>query len=70
MGWEAGGSKVQMILPQNYSAEEGSEVYGIPDRTIGALLNDLAKEKGDNIVSQNLPILRTPHYDTATDRRI
>jgi len=51
--WEAGGPKIQTILPQNYSTEAGSEVYPIPDRTIGALLNDLAKEKGDNIVRLN-----------------
>jgi len=36
-----------MILPSDI----GPSVYGIPDRTIGALLQSLAKAKGDNIVS-------------------
>ena len=59
--WETGGSKIQMILPQNYSAESGSEVHGIPDRTIGTLLEDLAQEKGDNIVRPNLLLCSTSH---------
>jgi hypothetical protein len=46
-GWEAGGPEIQMIAPYDYGVED---VHGIPDRTIAALLNLLAKEKGDNIV--------------------
>jgi hypothetical protein len=50
-GWEAAGSKVQMILPVNYGNVEGSGVVqGIPDRTISRLLEDLAEKKGNNIV--------------------
>jgi len=48
-GWEAEGRKIQMILPQNYSSEEGNEVHGITDRSLGVLLSDLAKVKGNNI---------------------
>ena len=55
-GWEAGGPKIQTILPQNYCTEAGNEVYPIPDRTVGALLNSLAEEKGDNIVRLNSSI--------------
>jgi hypothetical protein len=55
-GWDAGGPKIQTILPQNYCTEAGNEVYPIPDRTVGALLNSIAEEKGDNIVRLNSSI--------------
>ncbi|KDR74072.1 hypothetical protein GALMADRAFT_227766 [Galerina marginata CBS 339.88] len=50
-GWECGGpnSKIQAIIPQDYSHEEGRWVPVIPDRTLGALINGIAREKGDNI---------------------
>jgi hypothetical protein len=57
-GWEAGGSKVQMILPVDYGNKLGGDVVqGIPDRTIGRLLDDLAEKKGNNIVRGH-PCLR------------
>ena len=59
-----------MILPQNFSEEAGSEVYGIPDRTIGRLLDDLAFRQGDNIVRPKFPFLANPYFDEATDRHI
>ena len=44
------GEKIQMIVPCDYS--QGVDgVDGIPDRTINALLEGLAREKGDNIVT-------------------
>jgi hypothetical protein len=58
VGWEAGGPKIQMILPQNYSADAGQEVHGIPDRVVGALLNELAREKDNNIVRRNMLHIR------------
>ena len=51
--WEAGGadSKTQMLISHDYRTKvDGREVYGIPDRTIGVLINRIAKAKGDNIV--------------------
>lgn len=42
--------KIQMIVPCDYGEGE-DDVDGIPDRTINALLEGLAREKGDNIVS-------------------
>lgn len=54
IGWEAGGadSKTQMLIPHDYNTKIGNrEVYGIPDRSLNALLTRLAKTKGDNIVS-------------------
>ena len=39
-----------MLVPQDYSKIEGQKVYGIPDRIIGELVNDIADEKGNNIV--------------------
>ena len=49
--WKAGGSRVQMILPYDYDMPSNNGVvHGIPDRVIGQLLEDLAREKGNNIV--------------------
>lgn len=42
------GEKIQMIVPCDYGEGEDG-VDGIPDRTINALLEGLAREKGDNI---------------------
>ena len=52
-GWQCGGpgSKVQVLVPQDYCSENGLEVPGIPDRTIRFLLDKIAHSKGDNIVS-------------------
>ena len=56
--WNAGGSKIQMIIPHDFGAiVNDNEVYGIPDRTIGSLLDRIAKVKGDNIVSNALPLI-------------
>jgi len=51
--WEAGGadSRTQMLIPHDYCTKiDGCEVHGIPDRTIGVLINRIAKAKHDNIV--------------------
>ena len=52
-GWECGGpsSRIQVLVPQDYCSEAGREIPGIPDRTIGFLLDKIAHSKGDNIVS-------------------
>ncbi|KAF8961631.1 caspase domain-containing protein [Flammula alnicola] len=42
-------SKIQVLIPEDYSAKPGQEVPPIPDRTIGALLTQIAEMKGDNI---------------------
>ena len=47
--WEAGHTKIQAIVPHDYS-KDAPVVNCIPDRTLGALIDMLAKEKGDNIV--------------------
>jgi hypothetical protein len=48
--WETGGSKVQMLIPHDFGTTvNGEDIYGIPDRTIGAMLDRIAREKGDNI---------------------
>ncbi|QRV99098.1 ICE-like protease (caspase) p20 domain protein [Ceratobasidium sp. AG-Ba] len=41
----------EFILPHDASSmsPDGSYIHGIPDRTLGALINELNKEKGDNI---------------------
>jgi len=52
-GWECGGpgSNIQVLVPQDYCSNAGHEIPGIPDRTIGFLLDKIAHIKGNNIVS-------------------
>lgn len=51
MSWEAGASKIQMLIPHDFGTKiNDRNVYGIPDRTVAALLDSLSKKKGDNIV--------------------
>ncbi|CCM00516.1 uncharacterized protein FIBRA_02550 [Fibroporia radiculosa] len=49
--WEAGGSHIQLLVPHDQSCIDcsGHLVHGIPDRTLGALLTQIADKKGDNI---------------------
>jgi hypothetical protein len=50
-GWDAGGPRVPMLVPYDQLCElDGKKVPGIPDRTIGALISKIAKEKDNNIV--------------------
>ena len=60
-GWNTDGRRVETICPYDITAFEqmdhslgntksASAKYGIPDRTINALMRQLAKKKGDNIV--------------------
>jgi hypothetical protein len=50
-----GATDVQVIFPFDYGVEvAGSTVNCIPDKTIAALLNELAATKGDNIVSTTI----------------
>jgi hypothetical protein len=44
------GNKLQVLLPQDYSVKREKYVPAIPDRTIGALISQIAEKKGDNIV--------------------
>jgi len=44
------GSKLQALLPQDYCVMDEKYVPAIPDRTIGALIAQIAEKKGDNIV--------------------
>ncbi|KAA1472307.1 hypothetical protein DENSPDRAFT_173021 [Dentipellis sp. KUC8613] len=49
-GWEAGGPKIQMLIPHDHDCVvAGKTIHGIPDRTIGVLLERLAKKKGNNV---------------------
>ena len=48
---EVPGSTIQVLVPHDYCSESGLEVPGIPDRTIGSLLDEIAHIKGNNIVS-------------------
>lgn len=55
-GWEAGGagSQIQALVPHDYNTSDPrNSIHLIPDRTIGALINSISREKGNNIVSEN-----------------
>lgn len=53
-GWETGGRhRIQALVPYDCCSTRGLEVLCIPDRTIGALLEDIADRKGNNIVSKS-----------------
>lgn len=57
--WEAGDSKIQMLIPYDFQTKiNNCDVHGIPDRTIAVLLNRLSKEKGNNIVCTTAYFLR------------
>ncbi|KIM25370.1 hypothetical protein M408DRAFT_26358 [Serendipita vermifera MAFF 305830] len=48
--WEAGGPEIQILLSHDTLCEDkGREICGVPDRTMGALLDQLSNEKGNNI---------------------
>ena len=51
-GWQVGSTrKIELLVPYDYSSlKNGNPKHGIPDRTIGALLSQLAMKKGNNIV--------------------
>jgi hypothetical protein len=50
--WNWDTAQIQTILPCDYGlkGESNRVVQGIPDRTLGVLLSQIAQEKGDNIV--------------------
>lgn len=52
-GWPTSGSMIQVILPQDVGMPGPLQTHipPIPDRTFAALLDNLAGEKGNNIVS-------------------
>ena len=50
-GWESGGPNIQLLIPHDSLCNSGGkQILGIPDRTIGVILEKLASEIGDNIV--------------------
>lgn len=49
--WKAGGPEIEMLVPYDFDVVEESQVHGIPDRTIGAILDKVGRRKGNNIVS-------------------
>jgi hypothetical protein len=54
--WKPGGAKIQMLIPHDLRTNVDSRgTYGIPDRTISALLSHIAKKWGDNIVCLPIP---------------
>ena len=69
-GWEVGGTgKIELLVPYDHSSslKDGDPKYGIPDRTMGALLSRLANKKGDNIVRQIFILRVYPSTNYVTD---
>lgn len=60
-GWPSGGprSKIQMLAPYDFfpSTTKSLRGQGIPDFSLSILLSQIAKTKGDNIVSSSLTVL-------------
>lgn len=59
--WEAAGGKMQFLVPHDFGkplgGDGGKNVEGITDRAIAVILDKLAAEKGNNIVSGLLTCL-------------
>ena len=54
-GWVGSTGRIELLAPYDYSSlKDGNPMHGIPDRTFGALLSNLASLKGNNIVRQTL----------------
>jgi Caspase domain len=70
-GWEAGGADIQILVTHDTLCDaDGNVIVGIPDRTIGVLLEQLAQEKDDNIVC-TLPLLEDVMFtELCADRHI
>ena len=61
-GWEAGGrnANIQLTMPYDVFCQSGGEsIDPIPDGSLGALLDEISRNKGNNIVS--LQIWPTSH---------
>lgn len=61
-GWATANQTISLIMPHDSLARDmyGRYVQPIPDRTIGALLHDLAEQEGDNGKGNN--IVSTSHH--------
>lgn len=46
--------QIELLIPHDHSSQDGNPLYGIPDRTLGILFSVIAREKGNNIVRQNI----------------
>ncbi|CCM00512.1 uncharacterized protein FIBRA_02546 [Fibroporia radiculosa] len=49
--WAVGGAEIQLLIPYDGQSTDanGREIHSIPDRTLGALLTQIADKKGNNI---------------------
>jgi Caspase domain len=68
--WESWSTdKIELLVPYDYSSVKDDIKHGILDRTLEALLSDLAKLKGNNIVRQTF-ILRGLIYQLTTRQTV
>jgi len=49
--WRSSETRTQMLIPFDCEMDSKGGIHGIPDRTLGGLLKQLADKKGNNIVS-------------------
>ena len=67
-GWEVWSTgNIELLVPYDHSSVKDDPKYGVPDRTLGALISDIAitGKKGDNIV-RRIFILREFIYQLTT----
>jgi Caspase domain len=70
VAWEASGDqRVGLLAPYDIEYKNHTLVNAIPDYTMGILLEDLAKAKGDNIVRMVCTTVRSDAHLYNTDSR-
>jgi Caspase domain len=66
-GWPVSDKKIELLAPYDIEYENDTVVNAIPDHTVGMLLEDLAKAKGDNIVRLVCATFRSDAHPCNTD---
>jgi Caspase domain len=70
VGWDVSHGKIALLAPYDiHCREDKTLVNAIPDYTIGILLEDLARAKGDNIVRLVCATVRSYAHPNNTDGR-
>ncbi|KAI9567999.1 caspase domain-containing protein [Boletus coccyginus] len=64
--WWAPETKIQCLLPQDYKKSDTHPIHPIPDRMVGALVESIARVKGDNIASDISVIFDCCHSASGT----
>ena len=62
--------KIEFLVPYDYSSVKDNPKYGIPDRTLGALLSHLANIKGDNNIVRQTFYPSRVYYQLTTRQTV